>query len=148
MKKTFFVFLIFIASCGYQPVYLNKNLKNLEFKKIIFEGEKDINQRLINILTIKENDQSEDTLLISSSSKIEETSKDSKGQIRSLKTIILIKLKIKDTDNKLIKDKNFLKEFSKKNKKNKYELVEYQNDIKLNLVDKISNEINFYLNLE
>jgi len=87
-------------------------------------------------------------LLISSSSKIEETSKDSKGQVRSLKTIILIKLKIKDTDNKLIKDKNFLKEFSYKNKKNKYELVEYQNDIKLNLVDKISNEINFYLNLE
>ena len=45
MKKTFFILLLFISSCGYQPIYLNKTLKNFEFKKIIFDGDNYINKK-------------------------------------------------------------------------------------------------------
>jgi hypothetical protein len=55
MKKTFFILLFFISSCGYQPIYVNKSSKIYEFKKIIFEGDNYINNKIINILSIKEN---------------------------------------------------------------------------------------------
>ena len=148
MKKNLIILLFFLlTSCGYQPVYLNKNLKNFEFQEIVFNGEKDINEKIVNILKIKKNNQSKNKLFISSLSRIEETSKDSKGQVKSLKSVIVVEIEIKDNSKKLIQNKKFVKEFSYNNKKSKYELVEYQNSIKNNLIEKIVNEINFYLNL-
>ena len=148
MKKNLIILLFFLlTSCGYQPVYLNKNLKNFEFQEIVFNGEKDINEKIVNILKIKKNNQSKNKLFISSLSRIEETSKDSKGQVKSLKSVIVVEIEIKDNSKKLIQNKQFVKEFSYNNKKSKYELVEYQNSIKNNLIEKIVNEINFYLNL-
>ena len=148
MKKNLIILLFFLlTSCGYQPVYLNKNLKNFEFQEIVFNGEKDINEKIVNILKIKKNNQSKNKLFISSLSRIEETSKDSKGQVKSFKSVIVVEIEIKDNSEKLIQNKKFVKEFSYNNKKSKYELVEYQNSIKNNLIEKIVNEINFYLNL-
>ena len=148
MKKNLIILLFFLlTSCGYQPVYLNKNLKNFEFQEIVFNGEKDINEKIVNILKIKKNNQSKNKLFISSLSRIEETSKDSKGQVKSFKSVIVVEIEIKDNSKKLIQNKKFVKEFSYNNKKSKYELVEYQNSIKNNLIEKIVNEINFYLNL-
>ena len=57
MKKTFFILLFFISSCGYQPIYINKSPEIYEFKKIIFDGDNYINNKIINILSIKENDE-------------------------------------------------------------------------------------------
>ena len=58
MKKNLIILFFFLlTSCGYQPVYLNKNLKNFEFQEIVFNGEKDINEKIVNILKIKKNNQ-------------------------------------------------------------------------------------------
>ena len=50
MKKTFLILLLFISSCGYQPIYVNKSIKEFEFKKITLEGDNDVNKKIVNTL--------------------------------------------------------------------------------------------------
>jgi len=98
MKKILLIFIFFLTSCNYQPIYVNKNLNNIEFSKIIIEGEKDINRKIINSLSLKENefDDTLNNLLIESSYEIQETSKNSKGQVQSYRSIIKVNLIIKN----------------------------------------------------
>ena len=149
MKKILLIFIFFLTSCNYQPIYVNKNLNNIEFSKIIIEGEKDINRKIINSLSLKENefDDTLNNLLIESSYEIQETSKNSKGQVQSYRSIITVKLII-NNNRETILNKNFLKDFSYANKDNKFELVQYQNDIKNNLINKIIEDIILFINLQ
>ncbi len=136
------------ASCGYKPIYLKNNEIILEFDKIIFVGDSKINRKIINIIGIKKNDTKDNLneLIIKTDYNEEETSKNSKGQVETYRSIINIQLTIKDGE-KIIKSKNFLNEFSYNNKDNKFELTQYQNEIKNNLINKSSEEIILFLNL-
>ncbi len=147
MKKTFLILLFFISSCGYQPIYINKTLQNYEFEKIIFEGDNYINKKIVNMLAIKESNENnnKNKLTISSSYKIEEVSKNSKGQVELYKSTINVNLKINDNNKKIIQNRNFVKEFTYNNKQNKFNLTEYQNSIKNNLIDKIISDIIIFL---
>ena len=148
MKKIFFILLFFISSCGYQPLYQNKDLENFKFIKITLTGDNYINKRVTNTISIQENNETKNKkeLFISSSSEIQETSKNSKGQVESFRIIITVNLKIINKINQDTQNKNFIKEFTYNNKQNKFELIEYQNSIKDDLIDKIINEIIIYLN--
>ena len=148
MKKIFFILLFFISSCGYQPLYQNKDLENFKFIKITLTGDNYINKRVTNTISIQENNdaKNEKELFISSSSEIQETSKNSKGQVESFRIIVAVNLKIINKINEDTQNKNFIKEFTYNNKQNKFELIEYQNSIKDDLIDKIINEIIIYLN--
>ena len=148
MKKIFFILLFFISSCGYQPLYQNKDLENFKFRKITLTGDNYINKRVTDTISIQENNEAKNKkeLFISSSSEIQETSKNSKGQVESFRIIITVNLKIINKINQDTQDKNFIKEFTYNNKQNKFELIEYQNSIKDDLIDKIINEIIIYLN--
>ena len=86
-------------------------------------------------------------MLIKSSYEIQETSKNSKGQVQSYRSIITVKLII-NNNKETILNKNFLKDFSYANKDNKFELVQYQNDIKNNLINKIIEDIVLFINLQ
>jgi hypothetical protein len=33
-----FLFFFLMSGCGYQPIYLNKNIQNLEFSEIVLDG--------------------------------------------------------------------------------------------------------------
>ena len=57
-------------------------------------------------------------------------------------------LKIEDLKNNTTKEKDFSKELAYNNKANKFELVEYQNSIKTELVNQIIGEIIIYLNTQ
>ena len=59
-----------------------------------------------------------------------------------------VNIKIKKANNENIQNKNFVKEFTYNNKKNKFDLVEYQGSIKDDLIDKIISDIIIYLNSE
>ena len=150
MKKIFLVFLLFISSCGYQSIYLNKSLKNYEFKKITHEGNKNINRKIINFLSIEENEANIDKneIFINSSYQIKEISKDSKGQVTLYKDIISVNINIKNNKNLNIKNKKFNREFTYNNKDNKFDLVEYQNSIKDDLLKVVINDIIIFLNTE
>ena len=150
MKKIFLVLLLFISSCGYQSIYLNKSLKNYEFKKITHEGNKNINRKIINFLSIEENEANIDKneIFINSSYQIKEISKDSKGQVTLYKDIISVNINIKDEKNLNVKNKKFNREFTYNNKDNKFDLVEYQNSIKDDLLKVVINDIIIFLNTE
>ena len=146
MKIISIVLIIFFASCGYNPIYLNNNLKNFEYKEIISGGNKEITKKIISALNIKTNNNNENKLLISSSFKTDEVSKNSKGQIELYKSTLSVLINVKDSKNSNIKSKNFLKEFTYSNKENKFELVEYQDSIQKNLTEIIIGEIIIFLN--
>ena len=77
---------------------------------------------------------------------IEVTSKNSKGQPKTFRTNINIKLTISN-DDKILKERLFNESFSYQNMDNKYDLFNYQQDIENNLVNKILDNINIFLKL-
>ncbi len=149
MKKFLVVIIFLISSCGYQPIYINNNLKNFEFSKIVTEGEKDVNKKIINSVSLKENSSNIllNEILLKSSFKVEETSKNKKGQVNSYRSSIFVSLSINKND-KTIKTKNFSGEFTYNNKDNKFELVEHQSDIKDDLINQVVEDIILFLNLQ
>jgi len=146
MKKILLILLFFISHCGYQPIYLNKNPQNFEYSKIISEGDLEINKEIINKTSMKETNNTSRKLYISSSYEIKNTSRSSTGKIESYRTIIKVDLESQDKNDKVTQSKSFLKELTYNSKDNNYELVEYQNFIKTDLVNKIIGEIIIYLN--
>ena len=148
MKKFLLIFIFLLSECGYQPIYISKNLSDVEFFKITLEGDADINRKVVGSLSFKENNlqDSLNSLLIKSSYKIIETSKSSKGQVESYKSQIILNLIIID-GNEIVSSKNFSKEFSYNIKDNKFELIRYQNEVKDNLIDKIVEDIILYMNI-
>ncbi len=148
MKKIFFIFLFCLSQCGFQPIYLNKELNNNEFKNISFEGNQEINEKIINSLSLKENKLNNDlkSLILRSSYKIEEIKKDSSGKIELYKSQIELNLIIKK-QNQVLAEKKLIKELSYNAKDNKFELVQYQNIIKNDLINRIIEDIILYLNI-
>ena len=146
MKKIFIFLLLFISSCGYQPLYVN-DIKNIEFSKITFSGEENIGKKIINSLSIKENtlNKNLDKLDVNITYNIEETSKNSLGQITTLRSTIDVNFTTRN-ENKNVETRNFSKNFSYQNKENKFELINYQNNIKNNLITELIQDIRLYLN--
>ncbi len=136
-----------ISACGYQPLY-NINEDKFLFKELQLSGDKKINRKIISSLKIKENQTKESNtiFIIESDKNITETSKDSRGQPETYRMNVVIKLIIKDPD-KVIKTKIFKEDFSYDNRDNKYDLLNYQNDIENNLVNKIIEDIILFINL-
>ena len=149
MKKFLLILIFLISSCSYQPIYVNKNLKNIEFSQITTEGDADINRKIISSLSFNENefDDTLNSLLIKSSYNILETSKNTKGQVQSYRSVILVKLIINRKKERVL-DKSFIKEFTYANKDKKSELIQYQNEIKQNLLNKIIEDITLFINLQ
>jgi hypothetical protein len=149
MKKTFLLLLIiFMQSCGYQPIYLSKNNLDLKFTEIQLEGDVRISNQIVKILSIKEEKSTleQKKILIESLYNINETSKNSKGQVETYETIINVKITITE-NNKIKKTKEFNIDTTYNNKNNKFELSQLQTEIKNNLIIKISEEIILFLNV-
>ena len=148
MKKILLIFIFLLSQCGYQPIFVNENINNMEFFKITHNGDAEINRKILGSLSFKENKLKNtlNSLLINSSFEVIETSKNSKGQVESYKSKIFLNLIISNKK-RIITNKNFVKEFSYNVKKNKFELVRYQNEIKGNLIDKIIEDIILFISL-
>ena len=149
IRKLLLILVIYITGCGYQPIYLNRNIDLLEFSKITLIGDNEINRKIINSLNIKENKTGilGEELVINTSFKIEETSKNSKGQVISYRSSANVNLEITKEKN-VISNKTFVQNFTYSNRDNKFDLVEYQNEVKSNISNKIIEEIILFINLE
>ncbi len=146
MKKIFVLFLL-VSACGYQPLY-NINEDKFLFSKLELLGDKKINRKIISSLKIKKN-QTKGTntiFVIDSKKEITETSKDSRGQPETYRINVVIKLTVKDL-NKTTKTKVFEEDFTYNNMDNKYDLLNYQNEIEKNLVNQIIEDIILFLSL-
>ena len=146
MKKILIIFF-FLASCGYQPLYIQK--EELFFKKINLIGDKKINRKIISSSTIKKNTQSDSNneLILETNKNIITTSKNSKGQPATFKSLIEVKLIIKE-DDKILKQKIFSESFDYNNIENKYDLSVYQTDVEDNLINKIVEDLIIYMNIK
>ena len=144
-------FLI-LLSCGYEPIYSNKQINNnynLSINTINYIGDNKVNQILKNkIKKILNKEKKSPGLNLNLNSRVEKivTSKDKKGNPIRFEIKIIIDLEV--LESAILKDKrNFEEKFEYNNKPNKFDLNKYEKNIKDNLVSKLSNEIIKYLNL-
>jgi len=146
IRKFLLISLILMAACGYQPIY-NKVLLDYKFNEIDLQGDQTINNKIINTLKIKKSNEVEffDTLSIKSSKNIQETSKNSRGQVETYRSIFNVEVSI-TRDNKIIKKQSFNESFSYDNKTSKFELTQYQIEVENIIINKIINDLGLFLN--
>ena len=174
-KLVFILTLLAVTNCGYEPIYSKKETLNISINKIELIGDKKINRSIVSFANLREtkNVNYSYNLNLNSSKKIEVVSKDSAGNVTSFKITIIVKFSLKDPNDKdaagnittfkitiivkfslkdpndngtVIKSKNFRTSFIYNNKKNKFDLLQYEKIVEKNLVEKIAEEITIYIN--
>jgi len=146
-KKIFYILLLSLGSCGYEPMYSKKEGFNIAIQSYQIEGDKKIDRQVVSSLNLKNQIKTIGyNLIIKSNKTLTAASKDSAGNISAYKTVITISISLKDA-NKVYKKKTFSSEFTYNNIKNKFDLSQYQKDIENNLINKIVEEISIYLTL-
>ena len=144
IKKIFFsILLIGITSqCGYQPIFSNKEV-NFSINKIQYIGDKNINN-MINLGITNYKDLKNKNIVydleIKSNSKKTITSKDTKGNAKTFRLEIKSIIKIFENQN-LINQKEIKKEVNYKDLSNKFELRNYEEIVKKNSSNQISEEL-------
>tara|TARA_X000000368_G_C22891624_1_gene649913 strand:+ start:486 stop:926 length:441 start_codon:yes stop_codon:yes gene_type:complete len=146
MKK-FLIIFFFITACGYQPLYLIKD--EIFFEKITLSGDKRINRKIVSTSAIKKSSEGNlnNEIILNTNKNIITTSRDSKGQPATFKSLIEVKFTI-IKDGKISKEKTFRESFDYNNIENKYDLSTYQNDVEDNLIDKIVEDLIIFINLK
>ena len=111
-------------------------------------GDKNINRKIISFLNLKENleKQTGYSLKLNSNKILEIVSKEKTGNTSIYRTTINVNVSLDDEDGKPIKQKEFSSNFTYNNMKNKFNLSEYQKNIDVNLLNKITEEIFIFLN--
>ena len=148
IKKIFFLILLFsLQSCGYEAMYLKKIDFNEKIKSFETLGDKKINRNIISSLNLKnQNKTTGYKLIINSSKTLQIISKDKAGNSSVYKTLIIVKVSLKDNEENL-KEKVFSEQFIYNNIKNKFNLSQYQKEIEINLINKIMDEIIVFLTI-
>ena len=142
----FLPFLLLINSCGYQPIYTNKNI-NFSIKEINSIN----NNRLIillkndlNMYSNSKNKEKNYLLNVEAEKKIIITSKDAAGNPKTYLMEVIVKIDVKENYDEIIK-KNFVEKFNYTTQKNKFNQNQYEENIEENLIKKISENIVLYL---
>jgi hypothetical protein len=144
-KIFFFMLLLSLGSCGYEPLYLKKNDLNDIIQSFQVEGDKTINRRIVSSLNLKNKNKTTGyKIIIDSNKTLEIISKEKTGSSSVYKTQVTVKISLMDGD-KIFKEKTFNSQFTYNNSKDKFNLSQYQKDIEKDLTDKIIEEIFVYL---
>jgi hypothetical protein len=146
MKKKIFTFilLIFLSSCGYEALYSVKNIKNYNFSisKLSFIGDREINLKIKQKL----NNYTQETKDINFILKITSTSekiilaKNDAGDSTSFKIEATINVDVLNKD-KLKNSFTIIESFNYDNNSNKFELKNYEKEIKKNLANTITEKL-------
>ena len=143
-------FLI-LLSCGYESIYSNKQINNnynLSINTINYTGNNKVSHILKNKIKKNLNNKKKSTgLNLNLNSRLEKvvTSKDKKGNPIRYSIEIIINLEVFERG--VLKGKTNLEEkYEYNNKSNKFDLKQYEKNIKDNLISELSYEIIRYLN--
>ena len=140
------LFLLFLSSCSYQPIYSSKNEK-FSVGKLQSTGNKKIDKLLIKKLEIYKNGDSNKikyNLNIASEVIKNISSKDKKGNPKTFTLTVSIKLEIENSLGEK-KYKVFEQSTTYENDENKFNLRKYENSIKENMIEGINENIIEYL---
>ena len=148
-KKIFtFILLIFLSSCGYEAIYSVKNINNYNFSisKLSFIGDREINLKIkqkLNNYTQEIKDINFILIITSKSEKIILV-KNAAGDSTNFKIETIVNI---DVFNKEKLKSNFIitESFNYENNSNKFELKNYEKEIKRNLADIITEKLIFKL---
>ena len=144
-KKIFtFILLIFLSSCGYEAIYSVKNTKNYNFSisKLSFIGDREINLKIkqkLNYYTQETKDINFILKITSTSEKII-LSKNVAGDSTIFKNETIVNIDVFNKD-KLKSNFIITESFSYDNNSNKFELKNYEKEIKRNLADIITEKL-------
>jgi hypothetical protein len=147
IKKVFFLVLIlFLSSCGYNPIYLKKSDTDLSLKNYQVTGNKIINKSIVSYLNLKNssNTNAKYSLELNSTKLVETVAKDKMGNASVYKTTIRVELLLTEGAN-VIKKRIFTSDFIYNNIANKFDLFQYQKNIDKNLIDNLSEKILIFL---
>tara|TARA_Y100000816_G_scaffold231551_1_gene176853 strand:+ start:1585 stop:2037 length:453 start_codon:yes stop_codon:yes gene_type:complete len=147
MKKIILIVgILLISSCGYTPIYSSKesNYKIVNFKKNINNSLTNYIQNSINVLS---NENADKVLNIDLELKEEIVVilKDSKGDPAKNRLIITVNLSVLNESENLIASKIFSENFEYNIDDNKFNLKQYERNIKINLVEEITQQVLVYL---
>ena len=144
-KKIFtFILLIFLSSCGYEAMYSVKKIKNYDFSisKLSFIGDREINLKIkqkLNNYTQKIKDINFILKITSTSEKII-LAKNDAGDSTSFKIKTIVNINVFNKE-KLKSNFIITESFNYDNNSNKFELKNYEKEIKINLADIITEKL-------
>ena len=141
MKKYLFIILLLFNQCDYKPIY-SQNNQNFGIKIIEFNenrSNKILATRLKNYSYKKDKLFLYDLKLLTSEKKVI-LSKDTSGDPLLLGLKINLKIEVYEKD-KLITKKEYNEQFNYQNLSKKFELNSYENEIRLNIYDKMISKI-------
>ena len=148
-KKIFtFILLIFLSSCSYEAIYSVKNIKkyNFSISKLSFIGDREINLKIKQKLNnyTKEIKDINFILKITSTSEKIILAKDAAGDSTNFKIETIVNI---DVFNEEKLKSNFIitESFNYDNNSNKFELKNYEKEIKRNLANIITEKLIFKL---
>ena len=147
MKRIFLVLvIIFLNSCGYTPLYSSKdsNYKVISFKKNLNNSLTNYIQNSIEVLS-NENAVKSLKISLEYNENISIILKDSKGDPTKNRLNVVIDLSLFDNSDNLIISKKFSESFEYNIDDNKFNLKQYEKNIKLNLVEDITQQILVFL---
>ena len=143
MKKNLLVFYFFLIilfqACGYEPIYSSKNYL-FKIKNINYENNR-INNQIVNSLRSISNQNAKNFINLDIKSRKDKNviSKDKSGDPLIFELTVFVDIVIND------KQKTFMGKQIYNNKKNKFELNEYEIELEKQITDNIINEIFIYL---
>tara|TARA_B100000941_G_C28379476_1_gene486523 strand:- start:366 stop:809 length:444 start_codon:yes stop_codon:yes gene_type:complete len=138
----FSIIFLLLASCGFQSIYISEK-SDFNFKKSSAVGDIKISNNIINNLNSLKNASGEYELIIESNFKKDVSSKNKKGDPEVFDMSLDVNLTLKK-DDEILKNK-FIETLSYNNLKSKFELKQYENNLKSNLIEKITRDILIYL---
>mgnify|MGYP001323972278 FL=1 len=138
----FSIIFLLLASCGFQSIYISEK-SDFNFKKSSAVGDIKISNNIINNLNSLKNASGEYELIIESNFKKDVSSKNKKGDPEVFDMSLDVNLTLKK-DDEILRNR-FVETLSYNNLKSKFELKQYENNLKSNLIEKITRDILIYL---
>ena len=147
MKKIFLILIIlFLNGCGYTPLYSSKdsNYKVISLNKNVNNSLTNYVQNSIKVIS---NENAEKSLNISFeyNENISVILKNSKGDPTKNRLNVVIDLSLVDSNDNLITSKQFSESFEYNIDDNKFNLKQYEKNIKFNLIEDITQQILVFL---
>ena len=144
MKKISLIALfLMLTNCGYDAIYSKNNSLNVLVNKIETSGDKNINRIIVSSIKV-EKEKAGYQIELFSTKNLEVVSKDGTGNASIYRTTITLDFLLSDQA-KTIKHKRFSSNFTYNNIKNKFDLKQYQKNVEINLINKITEEIFTFL---
>ncbi len=141
MRKFFIVLLlVFVASCGYKPLFSSKDMP---FSIIKINYDNSLNsKKIVQNLKRYENTKSTNSyqITLSTTEQRNEISKSKKNDLSNYRILIRSSVKVEQNNNILL-NKKYNKSFDYQGSEKKFDQTQYEKNLKKSLLDNISKEI-------